>query len=239
MSGKTPAPAWLETAPAAIACLMLAVALLILINSHLLSIITEMAGLSLSAYSIFLDIGIIVVVPSLALLRLWDERRLRAVMYLSFVLYLPFAIYFSGVYQLITAGGRLGLDVFSTGLPKAAIAAAGILLACGGLLLQTMSHACRARENFLQRGADAGEADPALRRGVVFEAKLIAASTGAVLLLAIGVWLVEPAVMWLLESVGFFYVLAGMGAALTLGLIILVYARPMKPARKDKSSNKE
>jgi hypothetical protein len=209
--------------PAAVAFLMLAVALVLFVHSRLLSELIRYAGITLPAGNVYVDIAIILALSFLALLRVWSEGRLKIIMYLSFALYLPFAIYFSGIYSLVGVGDGLRLGFFSTDLPREAIVVAGIVLACGGLLLQSFSRMGKARENFLMRGADADEVDRALYKGFGFEAKAIAASAAAVLLIIAGTALAGPAILWMLRFVSFFYVLAGMAGALILGLIILVY----------------
>jgi hypothetical protein len=149
-------------------------------------------------------------------------------MYLSLVLYLPSVIGVSRIDLLTVTGFSYDLSIFSSGLHPALIALSGILLACGWLSLRSFSYAMAARANFLARGADASEVDDVLYHHASLEAKIIGASAVVVIAFLAGVPFLEVVILWVLQSAKFFYVLAGLGAALILALVILVQIKGIK-----------
>jgi hypothetical protein len=108
------------------------------------------------------------------------------------------------------------------------VAILGILLACGWLSLKSFDYSRLARKNFLERGADKNEIDQVLYQNSLLEAKIVGASGAAVLSFVVGVPVLELALSWLLQSAKFSYVLAGLGAAMILALIILHYLKSVK-----------
>jgi hypothetical protein len=221
-------PDRITTAWALTALSMLALGTITFTCNRLFIDTLESAGVTLPVSGFYLYVAIVAALASLALLRIWNDSRLRIIMYMSFVLYLPSVISLSGIDMLAVAGWALNLSLFSSDLPPSAIAVSGIVLACGGLLLESFSHMKKAQENLLRRGADKAEVEHVLYKNVIFEAKLIIASAAAVLLIATGVPVVVPAILWVLRSAGFMYVMAGLGAALILGLIVVIYVKPIK-----------
>ncbi len=149
-------------------------------------------------------------------------------MYLSLALYLPSVLGFCQLDPLQVTGFSVNFSLLSTGLPAAAIAVFGVLLACGGLMLKTFSRADLARKNFLERGADKNEVDNVLYHSDMQGAKIILASGAVVLFFIIGVPALEIALLWVLQSAKFLYVLAGLGAAMILALVILIYIKGIK-----------
>ena len=141
---------------------------------------------------------------------------------------MPSVLGFSRLDPLQVTGFSLNFSAFSGSLPPAVIAIFGILLACGWLLLKSFDYSRLARNSFLGRGADKNEVDNVLYHNTLLEAKMIGASTAVVLLFIVGVPVLEVALLWVLQSAKFFYVLAGLGAALILALIILVQIRDIK-----------
>jgi hypothetical protein len=224
----SPLPARIDTLAALVAMLMLAFATISFASTRLFSGLWGRVGIALPVSDIYAGAALVVVLSALALPRIWDDARLKAVMYLSFLLYMPSVLGFSRMDLLRVAGSILNFGLFSSSLPPAVIIVIGLGLACGGLLLQSFSRMRKARQNFLERGADPGEVDHALSRNVLLEARLIAASAAVVLLIVAGVSVAAPAMLGILQSVGFIYILAGIGAAVILGLIILAYAKPIK-----------
>lgn len=210
------------------AMLMLAIAVITFTTTRLFSGLWERTGITLPVSDIFVGIALVVVLSALGLIPIWNNVRLRVVMYLAFALYLPSVLGFSRLDLLRVAGSTLNFGIFSGSLPPTAILVIGLGLACGGLLLQSFSGTRGAWHSFLKRGADPDEVDHALSRGVLREARLIAASAVIVLLIMAGVAVAAPAMLWIFQSVGFIYVLAGIGAAVILGLIIVAYVRPTK-----------
>jgi len=165
---------------------------------------------------------------ALASLRVWGDRSLTAVKYLSLALYLPSVIGVSRIDLLKATGFSLDFGVFSSGLHPALIAVSGILLACGWLSLRSLSYAKAARVSFLARGADAEEVDLVLCHHASLEAKIIGASAAVVLAFMAGVPVLEFVLLRVLQSSKFFYVLAGLGAALIMALVILVQIKGIK-----------
>lgn len=221
-------PARLNAAPAYIAFFMLAVAAVAFVENRLFITITDALGIALPVNSVYVDIAIIAAMLALASLRVWNPRTLKAIMYLSLALYLPSVLGFCRLDPLQVTGFSVNFSLFSTGLPAAVIAVFGVLLACGGLMLKTFSRADTARKNFLERGAYKNEVDNVLCHSDIHGAKIILASGAAVLLFILGVPVIEVAILWLLQSAKFFYVLAGLGAAMILALVILVQLKGLK-----------
>ena len=85
-----------------------------------------------------------------------------------------------------------------------------------------------ARKNFLERGADKNEVDNVLYQSDLLGAKIVLASGAVVLLFIVGVPALEIAMLWVLQSAKFMYVLAGLGAAMILALVILVFIKGIK-----------
>ncbi|MGA9138816.1 MAG: hypothetical protein WBZ29_01235 [Methanocella sp.] len=210
------------------AMLMLALAVIAFTTTRLFSGLWRLTDITLPVSDIFVGIALVAVLSALGLIPIWNNVRLRIVMYLAFALYLPSILGFSRLDLLRVAGSTLNFGIFSSSLPPTAILVIGLGLVCGGLLLQSFSGTRRARHSFLTRGADPDEVDHALSRSVIREARLIAASAVIVLLIMAGVAVAAPAMLWIFQSVGFIYVLAGIGAAVILGLIIVAYVRPTK-----------
>jgi hypothetical protein len=198
------------------------------LNNRLFSLLTESLSFTLPADRIYVAIAIVPAMLALASLRAWGDRSVKAVMYLSLALYLPSVIGISRIDLLKATGFSYDLSIFSSGLHPAVIALSGILLACGWLSLRSFSYAKAARANFLARGADAGEVDDVLYHHASLEAKIIGASAVVVIAFLAGVPLLEVAILWVLQSAKFFYVLAGLGAALILALVILVQIKGIK-----------
>ena len=199
-----------------------------MVENRLFFTITDALGIALPVNSVYVDIAIIPAMLALASLRAWNPRTLKAIMYLSLALYLPSVLGFCRLDPLQVTGFSVNFSLFSTGLPAAVIAVFGVLLACGGLMLKTFSRADMARKNFLARGADKNEVDNVLYHSDIQGAKIILASGAAVLLFILGVPVIEVAMLWLLQSAKFFYVLAGLGAAMILALVILVQLKGLK-----------
>ncbi len=218
----------IDTLAALTAMLMLALALITFATTWLCSELWGRTGAALQVGDIYLAIALVVVLSAIGLIPIWNDTRLRVVMYLAFLLYLPSVLGFSRLDLLRVAGSMLNFGIFSSSLPPTAILVIGLVLACGGLLLQSFSRTRKARKSLLGRGADPAEVDHALSRNVVREARLIAMSAIIVFLIMAGVAVAAPAVLWIFQSVGFIYVLAGIGAAIILGLIIVAYGRPTK-----------
>jgi hypothetical protein len=223
-----PLPARIDMLAGLTAMLMLALAVIAFATTRLFSGLWEYTGITLPVGDIFVGIALVVVLSALGLMPIWNNVRLRAVMYLAFVLYLPSVLGFSRLDLLRVIGSPLNLGIFSSSLPPTAILVIGLGLACGGLLLQSFSGMGRARRSFLKRGADPGEVDHALSRNVFREARLIAVSAAIVLLIMAGVAVAAPTMLWIFQSIGFIYVLAGIGAAIILGLLIVAYVMPTK-----------
>jgi hypothetical protein len=221
-------PARLNSLPAYLAFLMLAIGAISLVDNRLFSLLTESISLSLPADRIYVTIAIVPAMLALASLRVWSDRSLKAVMYLSLALYLPSVIGVSRIDLLKATGFSVDFSVFSSGLHPAFIAIFGILLACGWLSLRSLSCAKAARANFLARGADAKEVDLVLCLHASLEAKIIVASAIVVIAFIVGVPLLEVALLWILQSSKFLYVLAGLGAALIMALVILVQIKGTK-----------
>jgi hypothetical protein len=222
------APARLNAAPAYIAFFMLAIAAVAFVENRLFLTIMGTLGIMLPVSSVYVDIAIVPAMLALASLRTWNTRTIKAIMYLSLVLYLPSVLGFCQLDPLQMTGFSVNFSVFSTGLPAAVIAVFGVLLACGGLMLKTFSRADLARKNFLGRGADKNEVDNVLYHSDMQGGKIILACGAVVLFFIIGVPVLEIALLWVLQSAKFLYVLAGLGAGLILALIILHYSKGAK-----------
>jgi hypothetical protein len=207
---------------------MLAIGVISFVDNRLFSLLTESLSLTLPADSIYVAIAIVPAMIALASLRVWGDRSLKAVMYLSLALYLPSVIGVSRIDLLKVTGFSIDFSVFSSGLHPAVITLSGILLACGWLSLRSFSYAKAARANFLARGADADEVNLVLCRYASLEAKIIGASAAVVIAFIVGVPLLEIALLWVLQSAKFLYVLAGLGAALIMALVILVQIKGIK-----------
>jgi hypothetical protein len=221
-------PARLPVAPAYIAFLMLAIGAICFVDNRLFAGITLHLGLSLPVSNLFIGLALVPAMLALASLRRWSDKMIRMVMYLSLALYLPAVIGVSQLDLFKVAGFSFNFDALSGSLPPAIIAVFGIMLACGGLLLRSFSYTKAARANFLKRGAQPGEVDLALYRHTLLETKIIGTAAAVVVVIIIGVTVLEPAVLWVLQSAKFLYVPAGLGAALVLGMVILVYLRSIK-----------
>jgi hypothetical protein len=221
-------PARLNAAPAYIAFFMLAIAAVTFVENRLFLTITETLGIMLPVDSVFVDIAIVPAMLALASLRAWNPRTLKTIMYLSMALYLPSVLGFCQLDPLQVTGFSVNFSLFSTGLPAAVIAVFGVLLACGWLMLKTFSRTDLARKNFLERGADKNEVDNVLYPSDLQGAKIILASGAVVLFFIIGVPALEIALLGVLQSAKFLYVLAGLGAGLILALIILHYSKSAK-----------
>jgi hypothetical protein len=221
-------PARLNAAPAFIAFFMLAIASVSFVENRLFFTITDALGIVLPVGTIYVDLAILPAMLALASLRAWKGQTLKAIMYLSLALYLPSVLGVSRLDPLQVTGFSLNFSIFSGSLPAAVIAVFGVLLACGGLLLRSFSRADLARKNFLERGADKYEVENVLYRSNLLGAKIIAASGAAVLLFIVGVPVLELALSWVLQSAKFLYVLAGLGAAMMLAVIILHYSKSAK-----------
>jgi hypothetical protein len=221
-------PARLNAAPAYVAFFMLAVATVAFVENRLFLTITDVSGIALPVSSVYVDVAIIPAMLALASLRAWHTRTLKMITYLSLALYLPSVLGFCQLDPLELTGFSVNFSAFSTGLPAAVIAVFGVLLACGGLMLRTFSSTDLARKNFLERGADKNEVDNVLYSGDMQGAKIILASGAVVIFFIIGVPVLEIALLWVLQSAKFMYVLAGLGAAMILALVILVFIKGIK-----------
>lgn len=221
-------PARLNAAPAYIAFFMLAIAAIAFVENRMFLTITDVPGIALPVDSVYVGIAIVPAMLALASLRDWKPRMLKAIMYLSLALYLPSVLGFCRLDPLQVTGFSVNFSVFSTRLPAPLIAVFGVLLACGGLMLKTFSRTDTARKNFLGRGADKNEVDNVLYHSNMQGAKIILASGAVVLFFIIGVPALEIALLWVLQSAKFIYVLAGLGAAMILALVILVYIKGIK-----------
>jgi hypothetical protein len=221
-------PARLKSLSAYLAFLMLAIGAISFVDNRLFSLLTESFGLALPVGRVYVALAIVPAMLALASLRVWSDRSLKAVMYLSMALYLPSVIGVSRIDLLKATGFSLDFGVFSSGMHPALIAIFGILLACGWLSIRSLSYAKAARANFLARGADVREVDNVLCHHASLEAKIIAASAAVVLAFIVGVPLLEVALLCALQSAKFLYVLAGLGAALIMALVILVQVKGTK-----------
>ncbi|HEY3273108.1 MAG TPA: hypothetical protein VGJ92_05060 [Methanocella sp.] len=221
-------PARLNAMPAYLAFMMLAIGAISFLYNRLFSLLTESLSFTLPAASIYVAIAIVPAMLAFASFRAWGDRSVKAVMYLSLALYLPSVIGVSRIDLLKATGFSYNFSIFSSGLHPALIALSGILLACGWLSLRSFAYTKAARTNFLARGADAGEVDDVLYHHASLEAKVIGASAAVVIVFFVGVPLLEVAILWVLQSAKFFYVLAGLGAALLLALVILVQIKGIK-----------
>ena len=226
------------SAPALVAFSMLSISLFTLIHNRILSELFG-KGISTSVNGIFPILVILLGMIATGFLKIRDDRMIRAIMYLSFMLYAPSVAAFSRFDILAAAGSSLNFGAFLPSLSSVAVMLCGILLACGGLLLKSLAYGKAATQNFSSRGADKSETDYILHKNATLEVKAIAASATVTLLIATGVPLTEPVLLWVLRSFGFIHIIACLGATLIIVLTILVLLKPMKMVRKDKLTRRE
>lgn len=222
----------LDAAPAVVAFLMLALASMTFAYDRLFDDLMGFVPLATPGSSAYIFIAIAVAIFPLALLRIWTGPRLKAIMYLAWVLYLPSVVYVSGIDPLKMLSVTMNFSIFSSKLPSDLIAIAGIALASGSLVNRSFIYIQNARENLLGRGADKNEVSRALYRNALFEIKIILASAAVVLLIMAGAPVVGQGLSGVLRSSGFGYLLTGLGAVVILALIFLVYLWPHKKGEK-------
>ena len=222
------------SAPALVAFSMLSVSLFTFAHNRILSELFGHTVLSMSVNVTFLILALLIGMIATGFMKIQDNRVIRTIMYLSFILYAPAVAAFSRFDILAAAGSSLNFGIFSLGLSSVVVMLCGILLTGGGLLLKSLAYGKAAMQNFSSRGADKAEIYHVLHKNTVLEAKTIAASAIVVLLIALGVSLAEPVLLWILRSSGFIYIIACIGAALIMALTVLGLLMPMKMVRKDK-----
>jgi hypothetical protein len=221
-------PSRLNAVPAFLAFFMLGIASVTLVENRLFLTLTDALGVTLPVSRIYVDLALVPAMLALASLRAWNPGTIKAITYLALAIYLPSVLGVSRLDPLRVTGFTLNFSAFSGSLSPVVIAIFGIVMACGWLLLRSFSCTSLARENFMKRGADKNEIDSVLYQNSLREMKIVGASAVAVLLFVAGVPVLEVALSWLLQSAKFFYVLAGLGAATILALIILHYSKSVK-----------
>jgi hypothetical protein len=155
-----------------------------------------------------------------------NESKQGTVLYLSWLLYAPSALYFSRMDLLLAAGSPVNLSILSSSLPPFAIILAGLILACGQLTVRSLNNMAAARSNLCGRGANKAEVDAALTKNLRFELGLVLASAIAVLATIFIVPVLEPALVGIMRSTEYSYIILGIAAVLVLMISVAAYIRP-------------
>lgn len=224
----------IDVVPVVIAILMLAMAFLTLTYDRLFESLIGLAHASVPANSEILYIVAIVSLAAmpLAFLRIWPNELLRAASYLAWLLYLPSALFYSGIDVFRILSISANFSIFSSGLSFTMIAVCGILLACGSLASNSFGRLKTIRENFIERGADKAEVRRTLFYNAMFELKLIIVSGAATIFFALVAPSVGEKLQFIFKPVGFTYLLAGLGAIVLLALVLIISLWPRKNGEK-------
>lgn len=220
--------------PPVIAILMLAMAFLIFTYDKLFDSLTALMHLSVPAQNeiLYIVVAITILALLLAFINVWNGLFLKAITYLAWLLYLPSALYYSGIDVFRILSISANFSVFATSLSYTVIAIAGILLACGSLAMRSFGRLKNAREYILTRGADRSETRSAFFHNALFEIKLIMATCAATILFAF----LAPNIGLRLKSTfitaSSTYLLVMLGAILLLALVLVLFLWPRKNGEK-------
>jgi hypothetical protein len=213
---------------------MLAMAFLTFIYNKLFGSLTDLLHLSVPATGdiLFMGVAVAIIALPLAFLNIWSGVVLKAATYLAWLLYLPSALYYSGIDVFRILSISANFSVFTTSLTYTVIAIAGILLACGSLAVRSFGRLKKAREYFLARGADQLETRRAFLHNSLFEIKLIAATCVATILFAFLAPLVGQRLQSAFITASSTYLLVVLGAILLLALVLVLFLWPRKNGEK-------
>ncbi len=223
----------IDVAPPLIAFLMLALAFYTFTYDRLFDGLLALISPGTPVSGAYVSVAIVAILLPLAFLRIWNNGLINMVIFISWALYLPSVLYFSGIDPFRILDFSLDFSLLSSKLPPAAVTAAGIVLACGSLSARSFTHIKNARNNFIGRGADKRDADHALYRNAAFEVKVILASAVMVILIMAGVSAMERQVLGILKAAGFAYILTGLGAVVILAILFVVFLWPHKKSEKE------
>jgi len=140
--------------PPAMAISMLAMAFLIFTYDKLFDSLTALMHLSVPPENeiLYMVAAATIAALPLAFINVWNGPVVKAITYLAWLLYLPSAMYYSGIDVFRILSISANFSVFATSLPYTVIAIAGILLACGSLATRSFGRLKNAREYILSRG---------------------------------------------------------------------------------------
>ncbi len=223
-----------DVLPPIIAILMLAMAFLIFTYDKLFESLTTLMHMSVPAENEILYIVVAVAIAALllAFINVWNGAVLKAITYLAWLLYLPSALYYSGIDVFRILSISANFSVFATSMSYTVIAIAGILLACGSLAIRSFGRLKNAREYILSRGADQSETRRAFFHNTLFELKLITATCAATIIFAF----LAPTIGLKLKSTfitaSSTYLLVVLGAILLLALVLVLFLWPRKNGEK-------
>ena len=220
--------------PFVTAIMLLAIAFLTFSYDRLFSTILGLTHVSVPSESelFWMVVIIAMVAVPLAFLRIWTDDILRAASYLAWVLYIPSAMYFSGIDVFRILSISANFSIFTTQLSYTVIAIAGLLLACGSILIRAFGRLKKSREYFLSRGGGREEVSRALFRNAIFEVRQALTAGIIILLFAFVARYIGPAMQSILKPAGYTYLLAGLAAIALLALVLILLLWPRKSGEK-------
>lgn len=225
----------LDVVPVIIVILMLALSASTLAYDRILGSLLGIAHLATPPDSRIVEaaaVGALAALP-LAFLRIWPDELLGAISYLAWLLYLPSALYYSGIDVFRILSISANFSIFESRLSFTAIVIAGILIACGSLASRSIRRLKKTRGHLLQSGADPGEARRALSRNALFEIRLTAIVGVLAILFAFIAPYAGQKIQASLETVGYAYLLAGLGAIVLLALVLILSLWPRGANEKE------
>lgn len=223
-----------DVLPTAIVISMMAMAFLTFAYNKLFGSLTGLLHMSVPPTGDILLMAVVVALAALplAFLNVWSGTMLKAVTYLAWLLYLPSALYYSGIDVFRILSISANFSVFTTSLSYTIIAIAGILMACGSLTMRSFGRLRKAREYFLARGADQSETRRAFFHNALFEIKLILATGTATLLFAFLAPTIGQKLRSTFITASSTYLLVVLGAILLLALVLVLFLWPRKNGEK-------
>ncbi|BAI61597.1 hypothetical protein MCP_1525 [Methanocella paludicola SANAE] len=223
-----------DVLPTVIVISMMAMAFLTFAYSKLFGSLTGLLHMSVPPTGDILLISVVVALAALplAFLNVWSGTMLKAVTYLAWLLYLPSALYYSGIDVFRILSISANFSVFTTSLSYTIIAIAGILMACGSLTMRSFGRLRKAREYFLARGADQSETRRAFFHNALFVIKLILATGAATILFAFLAPTIGQKLRSTFITASSTYLLVVLGAILLLALVLVLFLWPRKNGEK-------
>lgn len=162
------------------------ISLYVFTTNNLFLIIEQAASKSLLRLGWGFSIGAVLVLILLMVISIasLSEVRLKAILHLSAVLYIPSILHFSNIDPLYILGFPNDLSQLSSTLPGIVLFVNGALIVLGYILLRSYSQHMVLRRNLIARGADKMEVTRAIRKGLTLNLAIIAFTSVVIVMTA-------------------------------------------------------
>lgn len=152
------------------------ISLYVFTTNNIFRILEDAALSALMKFGWSFSMGAVLVVILLMIISIaaLSERRFKAILLLSTILYIPSLFHFSNIDPFFILGFPNDLSSLSSTLPDLVIFLNGVIIVCGYIFLKSYDQMLGLRRNLLIRGAYWGETIRAIRGNLAYVVFLLA-----------------------------------------------------------------